>query len=165
MSRPFLLLPAALLGLMACRPPHTPTTPDGASPAIRAAIQAGDEAWSTAYIAGDTAAMRLLYTPDVVSMQADEPDITGQDAMVAALGHGFVTRTDTTVRIETVIESLEQSDSLAWEVGHVTLFKRPRDAADATPVGHRYKYITFWQQGADGRWRIRRDLGVGAPLP
>lgn len=108
--------------------------------------------------------MRALYTEDVVSMQSDAPDIVGRDAMVADLAHGFATRTDTVLGIETVIVSLEQSGDLAWEAGHVTLTKRNRDATDAVPRSARFKYITFWQRGADGHWRIRRDLGVPDPI-
>ncbi len=152
-----------VVSLVACQPAAPQTLPNGAEPAVRAAIQAADEAWSTAYIAADTAAMRRLYTSDVVSMQPDAPDIIGVDAMVRDVARGFAGRTDTTVRIDTRMETLEHSGDLAWETGHVTLFMRSRESADTGAQPHRFKYITFWQRGTDGQWRIRRDLGVGDP--
>ncbi|MEP6473856.1 MAG: hypothetical protein ABJC74_09050, partial [Gemmatimonadota bacterium] len=72
-----LLLPC----FVACHEAAESVTPNGASPEIRAAIQAGDEAWSRADIAGDTSAMRALYVEDMVSMQADTTDLVGRDAM------------------------------------------------------------------------------------
>jgi uncharacterized protein (TIGR02246 family) len=165
MPRHFAAAPLLVLAFAACVPTSPPAAPNGATPAIRAAIQAADEAWSRADIAGDTAAMRALYTEDVVSMQGGGPDIVGRDAMVADLAHNFATRPDTIFHIETVITTLEHSGDLAWEVGQVTLTKRNRDSTTAAPRAERYKYITFWQRGPDGRWRIRRDLGVSDPLP
>ncbi|MEO8030410.1 MAG: nuclear transport factor 2 family protein [Gemmatimonadota bacterium] len=156
-----LLLPC----FVACHEAAESVTPNGASPEIRAAIQAGDEAWSRADIAGDTSAMRALYVEDMVSMQADTTDLVGRDAMVADLAHGFAARKDTILKIETVIVSLEQAGDLAWESGHVTLTRRNRDSVNAIPRSARFKYITFWQRGGDGKWRIRRDLGVGDPIP
>jgi ketosteroid isomerase-like protein len=109
--------------------------------------------------------MRPLYTADLVSMQADAPDIVGPDAMLADLAGGFLTRTDTVLHIETVIASLDHSGDLAWESGHVTFAKRHRDSLTAASRFSRFKYITFWQRGSDGQWRIRRDLAVPDPLP
>jgi uncharacterized protein (TIGR02246 family) len=154
-----------LTALCACKAPPPGPTPNGASKEIRDAIQAGDEAWSRANIAGDSAAMRNLYTADMVSMQSDTTDIVGRDAMVADLAHGFATRKDTVLHIETVIVSLEHSGDLAWEAGRVTLTKRNRDSVNAAPRVQRFKYITFWQRGTDGKWRIRRDLGVPDLIP
>lgn len=155
----------ALIALSSCRPEPAAIAPNGASPDTRQAIQAADEAWSRANIAGDTAAMNDLYVQDVVSMQAGAADIVGKSAMAADFARTVATRTDTVLRIETVIVSLEQSGDLAWESGHVTLTRRPRDSATVVPRSARFKYITFWQRGADGRWRIRRDLGVADPMP
>jgi ketosteroid isomerase-like protein len=85
--------------------------------------------------------------------------------MIAELAQDFATRTDTVLQIATVIISLEHSGDLAWESGHVTLTKRHRDSLAATPRRTRFKYITFWQRGPEGRWQIRRDLGVPDLLP
>lgn len=160
-----LLCLSALFACAAPAPASRSAPPSDATPDIRAEIQAADEAWSAADIAGDTAAMRALYTEDVVSMQSGGADIVGQDAMVTDLGRGFATRTDTILRIVTEINSLDASGDLAWEVGNVTLTRRPRDSTAVTPRSARFKYITFWRRGADGRWRIRRDLGVPDALP
>lgn len=161
MMRPALrlLLPLLLAGA-ACQPASPPAAPNGATPAIRQAIQAADDAWSRAYIAGDTAAMRELYATDLVSMRANAPDIEGPDAMVADLASGFRSRTDTVLHIETVITTLDHSGDLAWESGQVTFASRPKNSLNIASRLERYKYITFWQRGRDGRWRIRRDLAV-----
>lgn len=156
-----LTLITGLLVIASCRSATNEVLPNGATPAIRAAIQAGDEAWSIAFIAGDTTAMNRLYSDDVVSMQADAPDLVGRSAMVGDLAHTFATRKDTILKVVTVIGTLEQAGDLAWESGHVTITRANRDSVATAPRTGRFKYITFWQRGGDGKWRIRRDLGVG----
>jgi ketosteroid isomerase-like protein len=158
--RPAVRLLLPLLVGAACQPASPPAAPNGATPAIRQAIQAADEEWSRAYIAGDTTAMRQLYATDLVSMRAAAPDILGPDAMVADLARGFRSRADTVLHIETMITTLDHSGDLAWESGQVTFASRPRDSLNVASHFQRYKYITFWQRGPDGRWRIRRDLAV-----
>ncbi|MEO8202202.1 MAG: nuclear transport factor 2 family protein [Gemmatimonadota bacterium] len=159
MTHSYLLICCCLSCLIGCSPSGQ-ATPNGASADIRAAIQAGDEAWSRAYIAGDTAAMRDLYVDSVVSMQAGARDLIGRGAMVTDFANAIAVRTDTVLRIETVIVSLEHSGRLAWESGHVEFTRRARDSVNAEPRMSRFKYITFWELGVDGKWRIRRDLGV-----
>ncbi len=159
------LLSPVVLAAAACQPTSPPAAPNGATPSIRQAIQAADEEWSRAYIAADTAALRQLYTPDVVSMRAAAPDIVGPDAMIADLARGFESRADTVLHIETVITTLDHSGDLAWESGQVTFASRPKDSLNTASHFERYKYLTFWQRGPDGRWRIRRDLAVADRPP
>lgn len=158
------LLPLVLFAA-GCQSGSPTAAPNGATPAMRQAIQDADEAWSRAFIAGDTSAMRRLYTADVVSMRGAAADIVGSDAMLADLAHDFLTRTDTVLHIETVISTLDHSGELAWESGHVTFDTRNRDSLNTASRFSRFKYITFWQRESDGQWRIRRDLAVSDPLP
>lgn len=140
--------------------------PAPADPAtLRAEIQARDDAWSVANIAGDSAVMAGFYAADVVSMQPGAADLVGRDAVVKGLVEWMRTRTDTILSIETRITSLSGNDSVAYESG-TTLFRGRAKGDSTAKVGRAaFKYITLWVRESDGVWRIRRDLAVPDLLP
>lgn len=150
-----------LVALAACAPAGGPVDPAR----LRAEIQARDEAWSVANIAGDSAAMAGFYTTDVVSMQPGAADLHGRDAVVGGMVEWMRTRSDTILSIRTVITSLAGTDSLAWESGETTFEGRPKNEPTAAPRHAYFKYTTFWRREADGIWRIQRDLAVPALAP
>lgn len=154
------LLPLLLVAL-ACAKPATPPDPE----AVRAQIQARNDVYAAAMMAGDSAAFLDLYAPDVVIVRPRMTDIVGRAAAVQDLAASIRRQTDTLLRVTIRTISVDATDSLAFEVGTGEFEHRPKHDPNAKVAVSRTKYITFWVKGADGVWRARRDLTVADTLP
>lgn len=117
----------------------------------RRQIEAAGRAFSSAYVAGDTASLRDLYTVDAVLLPP-EREIRGRDGVgryfapsprSRNLAHAL--RSDE-VRIfgETAVDIGEWSNT--WQVGE----NAPREASG--------RYLVVWRKGSDGRWRMAYDM-------
>lgn len=117
----------------------------------RQSLEAASRAFSSAYVSGDTATLRDLYTADAVLLPP-EREIRGRDAIVRYfapsprrrnLTHAM--RSDE-VRMfgETAIDVGEWSNT--WQVGETA----PREASG--------RYLVVWRKGTDGRWRMAYDM-------
>jgi uncharacterized protein (TIGR02246 family) len=114
-------------------------------------IAAASRAFSSAYVAGDTAAIRELYTEDAVLLPPDR-EVRGRDAIVRYFAPGPRRRNiahamrseDLRVTGETAIDAGTWSNT--WQSGE-------------DPVGEASgRYMVIWRRGEDGRWRIEYDM-------
>ena len=137
--------------------PTSTATPADASPA-RAAIVAGNAAFMTAFGRNDVAGIAACYTRDAQLLPAGSDVVAGREAVSAfwegALGSGLTAAT-----LETVEVYHTPGGTVATEVGRYAL------TAGADQVAERGKYVVIWQQGAEGQWRIHRDIWTASPPP
>ncbi len=124
--------------------PRPPTTEEGQ------ALAAASQAFSQAYMVGDTTTIRNLYTEDGMLLPPGRT-VTGRDAIVRYFAPG--PRRENTHHAM-VSDKLTVTGRTAVDVG--TWYNRWRmdggeeQSAEGT-------YLVVWTQGADGRWRIQYD--------
>jgi uncharacterized protein (TIGR02246 family) len=162
-----LTLPALLLlglGAAGCdrvpgdSAPRDAGVPDtGPVPAsVMGVLVALNASWGDAYTRGDAPGMASFYTGDAVLM-APEGDVAGREAIREFFAARFAARTDTVLGIATHTTEIDMAGDRAWEAGSITWTLAPRGRPDeARTIAGRY--VTFWQQEADGVWRVRRSF-------
>lgn len=142
----------ALQGLQGASPPKAASPPDGPAQEMSPAeqIAAASHAFSEAYLAGDTATIRELYTEDAVLLPPDR-EVRGRDA---------ITRYFAPVpRRENVSHAMESSDlriydDTAIDAGTWHNTVRVDGGPEREASG---RYLVVWRRGDDGRWRIEYD--------
>jgi uncharacterized protein (TIGR02246 family) len=109
--------------------------------------------WSTAFGAGDSAALASLVTADAEFWTPGLAAISGRPGVAEALGRFFL-RYSATQRFD-VLE-LIVSGKWAFERGIERIVVRPRDGS---PAVHRdQRAFTVLHRDPDGRWRFARGM-------
>ncbi len=144
-----------LILLSACEPAAAP--PDTA--ADEAAINAIGDLWIQAYQAGDYDAIIDLYTEDAWIMARGRPKLEGRAAIGRSFG-GLAAGRD--VDIDIVVEELELMGDWAWLVSEFTVTYGPAQDPSAQ-VQETARSLLIYKRGADGKWRIHRDMDSPAP--
>ncbi len=108
-------------------------------------------AWTTAYEAGDTAAMAQLYTTDAVRMPYDAPSVVGRAAILEEYGRQFAARA-LRPDISLAPDDLVVVDGLAIERGsYDEMWLAPTGEVRFREVG---KYVSILRRADDdGVWR------------
>lgn len=125
--------------------------PEVAEAAAREAITAASRSFSAAYVAGDTAAIRALYTDDAVLLPPGR-EVRGRDAIVRyfAPGPNRVNEAHAMTSSELRIDGDRAVDigtwSNTWRIG------------DGERSSASERYLVVWRRGGDGRWRIEVDM-------
>jgi uncharacterized protein (TIGR02246 family) len=114
---------------------------------VRAAVEAGNRAFVTAFLAGDARAVSELYTEKARVVAPGSPVALGRPE-IEALWRGVIESGVKDVALST--GGVEAAGDLAVEDGTVRLV-----AADGTVTVQRY--VVVWKRG-DGRWRLHRDI-------
>lgn len=114
-------------------------------------IAAASHQFSAAYVRGDTATIRELYTPDAVLLPPAS-EVRGRDAIVRYFAPG--------PRRENVSHAMESSElridgDVAVDVGTWRNVWRI-DGGPAQEAADRY--LVVWRRGGDGAWRIEYDM-------
>lgn len=122
----------------------------------REAIGAASRAFSAAYVAGDTAAVRELYTFDAVLLPP-ERDVRGRDAIVRYFAPAPGRET---LAHSMSSDDLRVSDDSAIDVGTWRNTWRVGEQPVREASG---RYLVVWRRGSDGRWRIEYDVWHRAP--
>lgn len=140
------LLWTVLLSAVACAPRAVTAQQEGA-----AAIAAASRAFSDAYVGGDTATIRTLYTPDAVLLPPGR-EVRGGDAIVRYFAPG-----PRRVNVSHAMESSELriEEDVAIDVGTWHNTWRIGDGAEQSASE---RYLIVWRRGADGQWRIEYDM-------
>lgn len=123
--------------------------PESADP--RAAIESASRAFSAAYVAGDTATIRRLYTEDAVLLPPGA-EVRGRDGIARYFAPG-PRRTNLTHAMAS--DAIRITGATAVDVGTWTnvwtIDGGPRQEASG-------RYLVVWRRGDDGHWRIEYDM-------
>ncbi|HKY60731.1 MAG TPA: SgcJ/EcaC family oxidoreductase [Gemmatimonadota bacterium] len=134
--------------------------PDAAS--VQAEIEAIDDRFEQALLAGDAATLATFYTDDAIALPPGAPRAEGRAAIQELFAswfaevpapEGFTLTTDD-LRVA-------ESGDIAYEVGTYT-------SRGTSPEGEAYdetgKYLVVWKN-VDGEWKVDRDIWNGdAPM-
>jgi len=131
-----------------CAPPEESRSTSGAD---EAAIMAASQAFSAAYVYGDTTAIRNLYTEDAVLLPAGR-EIRGRDRITRFFSPN---RRRTNVSHSMVSSELKVTGDLAVDIGHWSNTWR---IGDAEPQDATERYLIVWRRCSDGKWRIEYDM-------
>ncbi|MEJ2202514.1 MAG: nuclear transport factor 2 family protein [Gemmatimonadota bacterium] len=163
LPRSALILVGALA--VACTAPPTEDSPS----AMQGAAVADDSAQAeaslrttfdemiAAYEGEDAATLERLYADDVVLIPPGEAVLSDRAAVV----EGLATLADIDYSIEAQIRDLQISGDLAVMFVAYTDQMTPRDGGDAESSDGRW--VIVWNRGADGQWRISREIWNLAP--
>ena len=132
----------SLLGLLALW-----TAAPARADAVRDAVEAGNRAFSAAFLKGDSTAIAALYTETAQVIAPGSPVVKGRPA-IAAFWQGSIDSGIQDVKLAT--EEVESAGDLAYETGNVRLV-----AKDGTISGARY--LVVWKR-VGGKWHLHRDI-------
>jgi len=135
------------LPLAGCRPATSAPAQDN----DEAAILAASRAFSDAYVAGDTATIRGLYTEDAILLPPGRR-VEGRDAIARYFAPGPNRR-----NLEHAMSStqLEITGDVAVDIG---MWSNTWATGDAEPQSASEAYLVVWRRGADDMWRIDYDM-------
>ncbi len=128
-----------------------------ASAGVREDIEAALATFATAFNNGDGAAVAVLYTDDAALLPPGEARVNGR-AAIQAYWQGAVDAGLTDIALQAV--EVEEDGDMAYEVGGFSLAAPGENGAKVTVTG---KYIIVWKKGADGAWRLHRDIWNANP--
>lgn len=120
-------------------------------------LQAANDVFVSTYLAGDGAALAALYTEDAAVLPPGGSRVDGREA-IGAFWQGAM---DSGLRLEKleVLEVIESGDQ-AVDVGLAYLTAPDGSGGTSSLVA---KYMVVWQRGADGVWRLQRDMWNADP--
>lgn len=133
------------------------TATTAASAGAREDIEAALKTFAAAYNAGDGATVAQLYAEDAALLPPGEARVDGR-AAIQAYWQGAIDGGISDLTLEAV--EVEESGDLAMEVGAFSLAVPGENDAKVTVAG---KYIVVWKKGADGAWRLYRDIWNANP--
>ncbi|HRD76812.1 MAG TPA: DUF4440 domain-containing protein [Hyphomicrobiaceae bacterium] len=114
----------------------------------RTAIEKGGKALGEALTARNAKAAAALYTEDAMLLPPDSPIVKGRAAIEQFWG-AAVAALDLKSASLSTLDVTSVGDS-AIEVGTATLLL-PSGPANV-------KFVVAWKRGADGAWRLHRDI-------
>ena len=113
---------------------------------LRSQIEKADQAWQTAYNAGDAAAIAALYAEDAEVMAPGHETVSGRAAIQDFFKQDFAQGAKNTLTTSEVLSGGDYAISMG---GYVAT------AADGSHLDHG-TYMTVFKK-VDGAWRIYRD--------
>jgi uncharacterized protein (TIGR02246 family) len=123
--------------------------------AVRVAIEKRAAEFSAAFNRGDVKAVAAMYTEDAIALPPDADIVRGRTAIeklwTDAMASGMKSITFTVLDVQS-------SGDLAVETGRAAIGLQTAGQPVTTQAG---KYVVVWQRGADGQWRLLRDIWNG----
>jgi len=164
------LMFAALLTIAACAcgvasSTHSVAAPPAPVPAAdvlsgaKGEIDAANAAWVPGLRNRDAAAITAAYAEDGIFVAPDGTVTRGRVAITAMYAARFPKLREILGGAVVQDGTAVISSTLIYEWGHAWLEMAPVRAGDP-PVRSGGSYLTVWQRGADGHWRITRNLAL-----
>lgn len=148
----------ALFALVAAGCARQQAAPAGLTDADRAAIDAARAAVEAAANANDFDTWTAHYADDAVLLQPNGPALTGKAAITESMKQ-FPPLSG----VKFTHTSVDGAGDLAWAQGTYELTMTPPGAA---AISDRGKFIEIWRKGADGAWKVSRDIyNSDLPMP
>jgi len=130
-----------------------PVTAASLDPKLERAVRKANSDWEKAVTTGDAAAIAAPYADDAVFVLVDGSCVRGRAEIEKMYRVGFEKRgVSASARIES--KKLVVDGDLAYESGWGEV--RRMTAGKLSSIGGRY--LTVWQRGADGEWKIIRNI-------
>jgi uncharacterized protein (TIGR02246 family) len=145
----------ALLSMtfLACQPASAPEQKASAPP-DPAPVNAVRDQYMSMYNSGDVSGIGDLYTDDAVVMNNNQEAMKGKQAIQQAA--------EAMVQMFTVNIAITPADTqivgdLAYEYGSYELSMTPKAGGNAVQNGG--NYLVILKHGADGSWKLTREIG------
>ena len=152
-----------VLILAACAPPpqEKAATEGPGQVEIEAALNSANDAFVSAFNAGDAAAIAALFTDDGVQMPPNDPAASGKEAIQASYQSSFDQFT-----FEFAVSQVEAEGAGEWAFARGTYTIKLTPKADGKAIEDSGKYMNVWARQADGSWKIARHIwNSDQPLP
>jgi ketosteroid isomerase-like protein len=121
-------------------------------PAARKGIDAGNQAWIDGMKLGESAPIIATYTDDALDCGPTGECASGHAAIEQEIKELFAKRGHAQSAQVTSIGSVQQGDFVyEWGRAEAT-FETGKNIVD--------RYLTVWQRGADGSWKIFRNMVI-----
>jgi uncharacterized protein (TIGR02246 family) len=131
------------------------------APADLAAVNALRTSFQTAYNGGSADALANLYTADAISQTNHQATVSGRDAIVANQRAMFE---QMTMSIEIMPDETMTMGNFGFDRGRIRMSATPK--AGGPTMTDEGRYIVLLEKGADGAWRVSRDIDNSTtPLP
>lgn len=121
-------------------------------------IEAALVTFAAAFNKGDDAAVAAHYAEDAAVLPPDVARVDGR-AGIQSFWKGAIDAGLADLTLKAV--EVHGSGDLAFEVGEVSYSTPDNAGARSTANG---KYIVVWKKGADGVWRLYRDIWNANPV-
>ncbi|MFK0688832.1 YybH family protein [Mesorhizobium sp. IMUNJ 23033] len=128
-----------------------------AAQTAQSSIEANNADFVAKFAAKDAKGVAQHYTEDAVAFPPNEDRVAGRES-VQKMWQGWIDAglTDLTLKAAQV----EESGNLAYEEGIYSIKIPGSDGKTSEEIG---KYIIVWKKGADGEWRLHRDIWNANP--
>ena len=123
-----------------------------------AAIESIEARWQTAYGARDFEVLAELYTEDGWVMARRQPAVRGR-TQIRDFFQSVAEGTKLAVSFD--VEELEVIGDYAWNTARFALTYQSMSGAE--PVHDFGRALILYKRGADGQWRIHRDMDTPTP--
>jgi uncharacterized protein (TIGR02246 family) len=147
-----IILAATFLLISSCKPATEAPAAEAPKPdmdAVKAEIQALENAWAAASNAKDLATLMSMYAEDAISMVNDAPSQVGKAAIQASISEDFASAPEGMTSVFTTQEVFGD-DNIVTEIGTgVHTY-----SADSVRTG---KYVAIWKK-IDGKFLCIREI-------
>jgi uncharacterized protein (TIGR02246 family) len=124
------------------------------------AIRAGNARYAHALATADANGLCDLFEPDGAIVDGAGPDAAGHEGLREMAHYARERFSDVTFKIDVAWTKVDPLDSTVayaageWRIGFV-----PREGRTAGEHGRLHgRFAEIWHRGADGTWRLHRDL-------
>jgi uncharacterized protein (TIGR02246 family) len=138
-----------------------PAAPEANAAADIAAVNTVRTAFQTAHNAGDVTGIGNLDTTEAISMGNHEPTATGRDAIMAASKATFA---GVDAKLELAADETRTMGTMGFDRGHFKITVTPK--AGGPTINDEGRYLVLLEKGADGSWKLTRDINNSSrPMP
>src|SRR5580765_2367916 len=138
-----------------------PGAPDVNAPADITAVNALRASFVAAFNANDAEAVGNNFTADAVGMYNHQPTNSGRAAIIASDKATFA---QMAMKIELTPDETKTMGSGGFDRGTFKMTITPK--AGGAPMNDEGRYLVLLEKGADGSWKVSRDIGNSSlPMP
>jgi uncharacterized protein (TIGR02246 family) len=134
---------------------QTSATPPADTAKDTAAINTLRADYAAAFNSGDVNRIMPLYTADAVMMREHEPSAVGADSIRKAY-EGMMSQATTHITLNA--DETKVMGDMAFDRGTFVLTITPKSPGAAAMIENG-KYLVLLQKGADGAWKLAREIG------